>query len=192
MRRQAPWRVRAFAVRPRPQERCNATVDAAGALPTAGTTRVFRYAAAGGAATGVHYAVLAALVWSGLPAPAATASGSAVGALVHYGISARHVFGQDMGTRSAATFAGVALLTAALNAGLVWCWHNNLGFALAWAQLGATAVSFAFSFVLNDLWTFAGVAPVHASAVGDGISCKSGQPHGSQAPERQESGHAGA
>lgn len=122
--------------------------------PPHGLGRVVRYGFVGALATVIHYLVLALLVASGVDPVLATALGATMGALTHYLVSARHVFGRSRSVAGAGTFLGVAAVGVGLNAAVVWIGTVGLGFGLLGVQLVATAVVFLTTYVLNARLTF--------------------------------------
>jgi putative flippase GtrA len=114
-----------------------------------------KFAAVGGAATALHYAVAAALSLSGLaPVVMASTIGFLLSALANYLLNARFTFGAQaanagQGGRFALTVAsGCALNAALLHVGV------QLGISAVLAQLGATAAVMFWNFTLSSLWVF--------------------------------------
>lgn len=127
------------------------------AVPVQAHARFWRYGLSGAVATGVHYALLTALVagaWA-QPGPA-SAFAAGVGALVAYLLNRRYTFGAVAPHRRALPrFLLAATLGAAGNGLIVggvsaaWGWHY-----LA-AQALATVTILFLTFQLNRRWAFA-------------------------------------
>lgn len=115
------------------------------------------YALVGALATGVHYAVLVALVELGsVEASLATALGASAGALAAYAGNRRFTFASDAAhARALPRFLAIAALGAGANAGLVHAGTAWLGLHYLVPQVFATAVVFVSGFALNRRWTFA-------------------------------------
>lgn len=116
-----------------------------------------RYILTGGVATGVHYAVLVALVGILQVAPwAAGAMGAGCGALVGYSGNRRLTFRSRRRHASALPrFLLVAAASAALSAGVVWVGSVLLGWHYMAAQLAATGLAVLAGYRANRVWTFA-------------------------------------
>lgn len=117
---------------------------------------ILLFAALGGVGTAAHYAVLIALVQSGLAGPVAgTTAGFLVGAFVNYQFSRHVVFRSSKPHRDAMTkfflVAGVGLL---LNAALMALIAGRLGVPYLAAQICVTGLLVLWHYGANALWTF--------------------------------------
>jgi len=114
------------------------------------------YVVVGATGTACQYAILVALVQTGLARPVLASSvGACVGAIVNYGLNYRITFNSRAGiARTASRFAVIALAGAGLNAALMHLMtiHFTLNYMLA--QLASTALVLAFMYSANLLWTF--------------------------------------
>jgi putative flippase GtrA len=118
--------------------------------------QLLRYAAAGAIGTAVQYAILIGLVEGPrVGVVAASTLGAAAGALVNYAINHRYTFASDALHRHALPrFAVTALAALALNAVVVAILISAVGANYLAAQITATAVALAFTYLGNRRWTF--------------------------------------
>lgn len=118
--------------------------------------RFVNYSVAGVAATSVHYLVLIASVeWLHRPAWQGVLSGALTGALVGYGLNHRFTFRSMQLHRIALPrFATVALAAALLQVLVVDIATELLDWYYLAAQMLATALALATSFIVNRRWTF--------------------------------------
>lgn len=109
----------------------------------------------GAVGTGVHYALLLALVQTGLsPALPASVAGSLAGALCNYLLSRRFVFRSRRAHRQALPrFLAVAGIGFGGNA-LAMAIGLRLGLHYLLAQILATALVLIWNFAANKRWTF--------------------------------------
>jgi putative flippase GtrA len=116
-----------------------------------------RYLLVGSAATGLHYAVLMALVELAGAAPAPSAAvGAASGALASYAGNRRFTFGALAPHGQALPrFLSVAALGAGVNGTIVWTGIELASLHYLAAQVVATIVVVWSGFVLNRRWSFA-------------------------------------
>ena len=107
-------------------------------------------------ATGVHYALLIALVeLAGISAVAAALIGYGAGGTVSYGLNRRHVFRSDRPHHAAASrFA----LVAAVGFGLTFLFMsllvNAAGVPYLAAQVATTGIVMFWNFAAHKIWTF--------------------------------------
>jgi putative flippase GtrA len=107
-------------------------------------------------ATGVHYALLIALVeLAGISAVAAALIGFGAGGTVSYGLNRRHVFRSDRPHHAAASrFA----LVAAVGFGLTFLFMsllvNAAGVPYLAAQVATTGIVMFWNFAAHKIWTF--------------------------------------
>jgi putative flippase GtrA len=116
-----------------------------------------RYLLVGLMATGIHYALLVALVElaGAAPAPAAIL-GAACGALGAYAGNRRYTFAAASAHGQALPrFLAVAALGAVTNGAIVWAGTSVLGMHYLAAQVVATSLVVWGGFVLNRRWSFA-------------------------------------
>lgn len=120
-------------------------------------SKFLRYAAGGGIATALHYAVLlVAVELAGVAPPWGSALGSGCGAGLAYLWNHRFTFASAARHRDALPrFISVALLGAALNAAVVALGSLALGWHYLVAQLLATLLVLLAGYALNRFWTFA-------------------------------------
>ena len=118
--------------------------------------RFCAYACVGAAGTGVHYALLAALVSTHtLGAVAASCLGAVAGALVNYLLNYRLTFrGTGKHRTTAPRFFTVAAAGVGLNSALMNVCTERL--ALPWlaAQILSTAAVLALTYCANSAWSF--------------------------------------
>lgn len=117
---------------------------------------LMRYALVGAVATGVHYALLAALVEFGAWPPWwAAGAGALLGAQVAYLGNRAYTFGHrgDM-RRSWPRFQATAVLGALLSTALVKA-GDAVGLHYLVAQAVATLAAMLLTFAINRRWTFA-------------------------------------
>lgn len=119
-------------------------------------TQFLRYAGAGAIGTGLHYAVLIALVQLTRAGPVlASTAGAVCGALVNYALNHRFTFASDKSHRRALPrFALVAAAGVALNALVMGAVLAVVGPHYLIAQVIATAAVLAAGFLANRAWTF--------------------------------------
>lgn len=119
-------------------------------------TQFAKFAMVGALGTGVHYALMFALIGAAAwPAEAATTLGAACGAGVNYLLNYRFTFQSSAQHRSALTkFLAVAAIGMLINAAIVAVLTRLLAFSLLPAQLAATAAVLAWGFFANRTWTF--------------------------------------
>ena len=122
-------------------------------LPAA---QFLRYAGAGAIGTGLHYAVLIALVQLARAGPVlASTAGAVCGALVNYALNHRFTFASDKSHgRALPRFALVAAAGVALNALVMATVLAVAGPHYLVAQVIATAAVLAAGFLANRAWTF--------------------------------------
>ncbi|MDR1709704.1 MAG: GtrA family protein [Candidatus Accumulibacter sp.] len=110
----------------------------------------------GGLATLVQYALLVALVKTGLfDAVTASSIGFVVSALLNYALNRRFTFRSRREHAVALPrFAAVAAGGLALNAFLMWLTCTKLGLHYLLGQIIATCCTLAWNFCLHQLWTF--------------------------------------
>lgn len=118
--------------------------------------QLLRYAAAGAIGTAVQYLILVVLVQSQqMHAVAASTIGAVAGALVNYGLNHRYTFGSGAShVRALPRFAATALAGIALNAAAVALLVSGARANYLAAQVVATALVLAFTFLGNRRWTF--------------------------------------
>ncbi len=115
-----------------------------------------RYAGIGALATLAHYAALVVLVEvAGWPPPWASAAGAVIGAQVAYVGNRVYTFA-DRGPVLASwwRFQGTAVLGALVGMGLVAV-GERIGVHYLAAQVVATALNLALTYLINRAWTFA-------------------------------------
>jgi putative flippase GtrA len=126
------------------------------APPPPPVSQFLRYAGAGALGTGLHYAVLIALVQLARVDPVAASSAGAVcGALVNYALNHRFTFASDRShARALPRFALVAAAGVALNALVMAAVLALAGSHYLVAQVIATAAVLVAGFLTNRAWTF--------------------------------------
>ena len=115
-----------------------------------------RFVFVGGVATVLHYAILIALVQSGLAQPvAASTIGFAISALSNYALN-RHFTFQSTSPHSQALarFMTVAITGLAINAALLWSFLNIHLPNYVFAQMLATVGTLLWNFIMHKIWTF--------------------------------------
>ncbi len=107
----------------------------------------------GAMATGVHYALMWALLRAGLDPLLASSLGFVAGAVTRFFLSYFHVFSPQTPVPAAAgRFVLVLALQMLLNTGLLAVFMHFL--PLWWAQLLTTAILTVFNYVAHRLWVF--------------------------------------
>jgi len=106
--------------------------------------------------TAGHYAVLIALVQSGVTGPTvATTAGFAVGAVINYVLNYRFTFASSRPHLEALPrFLAVAATGAGLNYLVMRAGIDTFGLHYLLAQILATGVVLLWTFSINRLWTF--------------------------------------
>ncbi|MGH7106895.1 MAG: GtrA family protein [Acetobacteraceae bacterium] len=123
-------------------------------------TRLLRFAAVGGVATAIQYAVLVLLVRAfGMAPTPASSIGFVLSAGVNYLLNYRFTFQSDRPHRPAAAKFAVLAATGLLLNAIIMRLMVGAGVHYLIAQVCATAVVFLWNFIGNSLWTF-GVATV--------------------------------
>lgn len=117
--------------------------------------QLLRYGLVGSLATGVHYALMAALLRLGWLPVAASTIGAVAGALVAYAANRRWTFAAEHSTVRLLRFMAVAALGVLLNAMLLATIHYCLFQSIIVAQLLTTAGVFVATFLINRNWSFA-------------------------------------
>jgi len=114
------------------------------------------YVAVGAAGTACQYAILVALVQSGLARPVfASSIGAFVGAIINYGLNYRITFNSQAGiARSASRFGLISLASLGLNAVLMHLMTVRFACNYMLAQLASTALVLCFAYSANLLWSF--------------------------------------
>lgn len=118
-----------------------------------------RYLGASGVALGLDIAVFAGGVAMGLPAGAAAAVGYSAGIAVHWWLSSRAVFTQDLAAqgraraRQQALFVLTALVGLALTTGIVTA-LASAGLPAAVARFAAIGASFVATYLLRRAFVF--------------------------------------
>jgi len=117
--------------------------------------RFARFAAVGGIATGIQYALLVLLVkgWGMAPTPASSI-GFALSAMVNYLLNYRYTFHSDRPHGPAAAKFGALAGTGLLINAAIMHWLVGAGAPYLLAQVCATAVVLFWNFIGNSLWTF--------------------------------------
>ncbi len=124
-------------------------------------TRVLRqfssFAGVGLVATSAHYCILIALVEiAGMPAAPAAAAGSAIGALISYGLNRRHTFRSTLPHhRAGARFALVASIGLGLTYLFMSVLVNFCHVPYLLAQVATTGIVMLWTFAAHKIWTFA-------------------------------------
>jgi putative flippase GtrA len=116
-----------------------------------------RYGIAGGAAVGVHLAVLVILVeLAGSPAVMATVVGFACGTIVNYALQHRFVFSRCSGHGwYFPRYVAVTMATMALNTALFWALTSGLGVFYLASQVITIGIVVPVNFAINRSFTFA-------------------------------------
>lgn len=119
-------------------------------------TQFASFVMVGALGTGVHYALMFALVGAASwPAEAATTLGAACGAGVNYLLNYRFTFRSIAPHRIAlAKFLAVAATGMGINLAIVATLTRLLALGALPAQLAATAVVLGWGFIANRAWTF--------------------------------------
>ena len=114
----------------------------------------------GGFATGVHYALMALLIWLvDCPLVLASAIGFAVSAVANYILNARLTFrSQESHAKTLPRFIVTSLLGLAINASML-AFLVSLGMHPALAQLLTTLGVMLWNYTINALWTFKNPTP---------------------------------
>ena len=114
----------------------------------------------GGFATGVHYALMALLIWLvDCPLVLASAIGFAVSAVANYLLNARLTFrSKESHAKTLPRFIVTALLGLAINS-LLLAFLVSLGMHPALAQLLTTLGVMLWNYTINALWTFKNPTP---------------------------------
>ena len=125
-------------------------------LPSPMAPQFLRYAGAGAAGTGLHYAVLIALVQlARVDAVVASTAGAVAGALVNYTLNHRYTFASGRAHRHALPrFALVAAAGIVLNALVMAAVLAFAGPHYLVAQVVATGTVLAAGYLANRAWTF--------------------------------------
>ena len=120
-----------------------------------------RYSTVGGAATAVHWGVLALLVERvGIRSDIAAAAGAACGALAAYAGNRRFTFADAPSHAMALPrFLVVAALSMILSAATVWLLSTVAGAHYLFAQAIATALTLSCGYALNRRWSFGQLRP---------------------------------
>ncbi len=116
-----------------------------------------RYGLVGAVGTAVHYALMAALLWTLTEdAVLASTAGAVAGALVNYVLNYFYTFRSDKHHLEAIVkFWIVAAIGWGVNGAVLALGIDTLGLPIIPAQLVATGVVFFLTFGLNRIWTFA-------------------------------------
>lgn len=119
------------------------------------------YAGVGAVGTAAQYAVLIALVHTGLATPVSgSMAGACVGAVVNYGLNHRITFrGRSGHLQALPRFAAIALLGIAANGLLMKLFTTGLNLDYLVAQVMATGLVLALTYLLNSAWTFKASRP---------------------------------
>jgi putative flippase GtrA len=118
-------------------------------------SRFVMYAAAGAVGTAGHYAVLVALVSTGLLGPVpASMCGALAGAWINFMLNARLTFRSRASIATAWRFAATALAAALANGIAMALLTQWLRVPWLPAQLIVTAGLLMLTFTVNSLWTF--------------------------------------
>ncbi|MCP3718774.1 GtrA family protein [Paraburkholderia sp. CNPSo 3281] len=114
------------------------------------------YAGVGAIGTGAQYAILVAMVRSGLGSPAVSSMvGATVGAIINYGLNRQITFRSNSNPLSTAPkFAIIALLGVVMNGACMKFFTSILALNYLMAQLVTTALVLALTYLLNSKWTF--------------------------------------
>ena len=114
----------------------------------------------GGFATGVHYTLMALLIWLvDCPLVLASAIGFAVSAVANYILNARLTFRSEEGHgKTLQRFIVTSLLGLAINASML-AFLVSLGMHPALAQLLTTLGVMLWNYTINALWTFKNPTP---------------------------------
>ncbi|MEX3941186.1 GtrA family protein [Paraburkholderia sp. BR10937] len=114
------------------------------------------YAGVGAIGTGAQYAILIAMVHSGLASPAVSSmAGATAGAIVNYSLNRQITFRSKSNPLSTAPkFAIIALLGVLMNGACMKFFVTSLGLNYLIAQLVTTALVLGLTYLLNSAWTF--------------------------------------
>lgn len=114
------------------------------------------YAGVGAIGTVAQYAILIAMVHSGLASPAVSSmAGATVGAIVNYSLNRQITFRSKSNPLSTAPkFAIIALLGVLMNGACMKFFVTSLGLNYLIAQLVTTALVLGLTYLLNSAWTF--------------------------------------
>ncbi|WP_321928002.1 GtrA family protein [Paraburkholderia guartelaensis] len=114
------------------------------------------YAGVGAIGTVAQYAILIAMVHSGLASPAVSSmTGATVGAIVNYSLNRQITFRSKSNPLSTAPkFAIIALLGVLMNGVCMKFFVTSLGLNYLIAQLVTTALVLGLTYLLNSAWTF--------------------------------------
>jgi putative flippase GtrA len=114
-----------------------------------------RFLLVGGAATAIHYAVMAFVLWGGWTGPvAATAIGFAISVVFNYLASAAYAFrGEHRHGEALPRFAITQGASFGINAAVV-ALLLRIGAPLVLSQLVASGCVMVWNYSLNALWTF--------------------------------------
>ena len=123
-------------------------------------SRFVRFAAVGGVATAIQYAILILLVRGfGVGPTAASSIGFVLSAIVNYLLNYRFTFQSNRPHGPAATKFGLLAATGLLINAAIMHLMTAAGVNYLLAQVCATGVVLFWNFIGNTLWTF-GVGPV--------------------------------
>jgi putative flippase GtrA len=116
-----------------------------------------RYGISGGAAVGVHLAVLVVLVeLAGSPAVMASVVGFACGTIVNYALQHRFVFSRSGGHGwYFPRYVAVTLITMLLNTAIFWALSSGLGVFYLASQVITIGIIVPVNFAINRSFTFA-------------------------------------
>ena len=114
-----------------------------------------RYGAIGALATAAHYALMAALMASGLTPLVSSSAGAVLGAFVAYAANRKFTFRATHSTARMVRFLLVAALGLLLNGFFLVTIHTWLISSIIGAQLLTTALVFVVTFFINLKWSFA-------------------------------------
>jgi len=114
------------------------------------------YAGVGAIGTVAQYAILIAMVHSGLASPAVSSmAGATVGAIVNYSLNRQITFRSNSDPLSTAPkFAIIAVLGVVTNGMCMKFFATILGVNYLVAQLITTALVLGLTYLLNSKWTF--------------------------------------
>lgn len=134
--------------------------------------RFVKFAAVGGIATAIQYAVLILLVRAcGMAPTPASSSGFVLSAGVNYVLNYRFTFQSDRPHGpAAAKFAALAVTGLLINAAIMRL-MTGTGVHYLIAQVCATAVVLFWNFIGNSLWTF-GVGPHAGESAASGSASR--------------------
>jgi putative flippase GtrA len=116
-----------------------------------------RYGVSGGAAVGIHLAVLVILVeLAGSPPVVASVVGFACGTFVNYVLQHRFVFSRSGSHRSYfSRYLAVTLATMGLNTAVFWGLASGLGVFYLASQVITIGIVVPVNFTINRSFTFA-------------------------------------